>query len=232
MPAIIFIVTIAIIAYVANAHKTTHTDPAEHVENLVSELQDALYNSFSYDKSTHRRLQGTPTMVNINQYYMATSYGTFDSNNLFQTTCDATNGKPMSAIGYGIGCLSFAGVSPPSGLSASDIPGSMQLTCYNVNGPNVGGVAFGATLYNGNTCNGDQFGFSDSLQKTFNSIMSSYQGPTCSTASGAYPIVINCAGNYVPASLSNGYRTSTYNSPTCMGNPSQFIDMYERICLT
>ena len=220
----------AIFAIVVNAREASPAHPEKHIKNLVSELHAVLYNGFNASKSDHRRLQIVDLpVVNVNQYYIETSYfiPPSPSNPSLASSCSSKD-TAMTAYGRGLGCVSFAGVPPPSGASASDMPGSMQLTCYNVNGPNSGGVAFGATLFSGNTCNGDQVNLADSLLKAFNSVMSSYSAPACSVSSTGYSAVANCAGSFAPASLYKGYRVAKFSkSSTCMGNPDSFSDFYD-----
>ena len=233
MSAVILFSLITIIALVANAHETLHADPAKHVQNLISDLHEALYSSYSVDKSEHRKLQReSPTLVSINQYYTMKSYAApgYDGTGSPSPTCDKTNGLLYMNSGAGLGCFSFAGIPPPYGVNASDMPGSMQLTCYNVNGANSPGVAFGATLYSSNTCSGTQMGVPNGAQAGFNYLMSQYSVPGCSTSSTTSGIntavFANCAGNYVPASVGSGLRTAQFmQSPTCMGNPNAYSDV-------
>ena len=230
MPAIFFFCLIAIIAFIANAHETLHADPAKHVQNLISDLHEVLYNSYSGGKSDQRKLQqGMPTIVSVNQYYSMKSYAApgYDGLGTPTPTCDNTNGLLYMNSGAGLGCVSFAGITPPSGVSASEMPGSMQLTCYNVNGANSPGVAFGATLYSSNTCSGTQMGVPNAAQAGFNTMMSQYTLPGCSTSGGySTAVFANCAGSYVPVSAGSGMRTASFTqSPTCMGNPNAFTDL-------
>ncbi len=226
----VIVAVLAIIAQgaseVVNSH-SLHVKAAEESKTQAidaqKEIMKKVMNHFGIDGSTalleaaprslrhtERKLGGA-FYTSITSYYQGQMF--LDSNN--QATC-STTGTPIVGIGVGMGCYSFPNSLPPGVTPPSGMPQSVQMTCAQ---GDAGSITMAAVMWSGSNCDGSVINIPNA---GFNQVM-----PACSQSNGY--MWQTCAGTSTtgPASLYNGYRTTTYlNSDVCMGSPYSYYDFY------